>query len=85
MKRILLLLLVALSLFSCDKEDVVVPQRHAGRTVLAFFWADNNLTDDLRRNILNMMTELQEMKDSATLVVYWDGKSSDSNWAVPRL
>lgn len=85
MKRILLLLLVALSLFSCDKEDVVVPQRHAGRTVLAFFWADNNLTDDLRRNILNMMTELQEMKDSATLVVYWDGKSSDSNWAVPSI
>lgn len=85
MKRILLLLLVALSLFSCDKEDVVVPQRHAGRTVLAFFWADNDLNNVLRNNIKTMMSGLQEMKDSATLVVYWDGYSSDKNWSTPSI
>ena len=87
MKRILLLLLVALSLISCEKEMVVVPQRHAGRTVLAFFWANNNLSDDLRRNILNMMTSLQEVTDSATLLVYWDGyeNSQEPNWKAPSI
>ena len=85
MKKILLLLLVALSLFSCEKDSVEVPQRHAGRTVLAFFWADTNewLNDSLRLNIKNMMVGLRAMTDSATLVVYWDGKSNDPNWPTP--
>lgn len=87
MKKILFIFLVALSLFSCEKETIVIPQRHAGRTVLAFFWANNNLSDDLRKNILNMMTGLQEMKDSATLLVYWDGyeNSSEPNWKTPTI
>lgn len=85
MKKILLLFLVALSLFSCEKETIVIPQSHAGRTVLAFFWADNNLNDALRRNVQYMMTGLQEMTDSATLLVYWDGKSSDKNWNTPSI
>lgn len=85
MKKILLLLVVALSLFSCDKEEVEIPQRHAGRTVLAFFWADTTewLNDSLRMNIKNMMVGLRSMTDSATLVVYWDGKSNDPNWPTP--
>lgn len=83
MKKILFIFLVACSFFSCEKETIVVPQRHAGRTVLAFFWADNNLSDDLRRNVQTMMQGLQAMTDSATLLVYWDGNSSDANWPEP--
>lgn len=85
MKRILFLLLAVLSLASCDKEEIVIPQRHAGRTVLAFLWADNSLNNNLRENIGTMMSGLQQMTDSATLVVYWDGKTSDKNWSVPTI
>lgn len=83
MKKILFIFLVTLSLFSCEKETIVVPQRHAGRTVLAFFWADNDLNASLRNNIQTMMQGLQAMTDSATLLVYWDGNSSDANWPEP--
>lgn len=86
MKKILCICLMAVSFFACDKDpEVVIPQSHAGRTVLAFLWANNNLNDDLRANIRNMMTGLQDMKEEATLLVYWDGKenTSDSDWQTP--
>lgn len=50
MKKILFIFLAACFFFSCEKEAIVIPQQHAGRTVLAFFWANNNLSDNLRRN-----------------------------------
>lgn len=83
MKKILFIFLVACSFFSCEKETIVIPQQHAGRTVLAFFWADNSLTSNLRNNIRTMMQGLQAMTDSAALLVYWDGNSSDKNWPEP--
>lgn len=51
MKKILFLFLAACFFFSCEKETIVIPQQHAGRTVLAFFWADNSLNSSLRDNI----------------------------------
>lgn len=51
MKKILFLFLAACFFFSCEKETIVIPQQHAGRTVLAFFWADNSLNSSLRNNI----------------------------------
>lgn len=83
MKKIIFLFLVVFSFFSCEKEKEDDPQRHAGRTVLAFFWADNSLSSNLRNNIQTMMEGLQAVKTSATLLVYWDGSSSDSNWPMP--
>lgn len=50
MKKILFLFLAACFFFSCEKETIVIPQQHAGRTVLAFFWADNSLNSSLRDN-----------------------------------
>lgn len=50
MKKILFLFLAACFFFSCEKETIVIPQQHAGRTVLAFFWADNSLNSSLRNN-----------------------------------
>ncbi len=70
MKKILFLFLAACFFFSCEKETIVIPQQHAGRTVLAFFWADNSLNSSLRDNIQTMMQGLQAMKDSAALLVY---------------
>ena len=55
MKKILFLFLAACFFFSCEKETIVIPQQHAGRTVLAFFWADNSLNSSLRNNIQTMM------------------------------
>lgn len=55
MKKILFLFLAACFFFSCEKETIVIPQQHAGRTVLAFFWADNSLNSSLRDNIQTMM------------------------------
>lgn len=54
MKKILFLFLAACFFFSCEKETIVIPQQHAGRTVLAFFWADNSLNSSLRNNIQTM-------------------------------
>lgn len=70
MKKILFLFLAACFFFSCEKETIVIPQQHAGRTVLAFFWADNSLNSSLRDNIQTMMQGLQAMKDSAALLWY---------------
>lgn len=83
MKKILFLFLAACFFFSCEKETIVIPQQHAGRTVLAFFWADNSLNSSLRNNIQTMMQGLQAMKDSAALLVYWDGEASDISWPEP--
>ena len=83
MKKILFIFLTACFFFSCEKETIVIPQQHAGRTVLAFFWADNSLNSNLRNNIRTMMQGLQAMKDSAALLVYWDGEASDISWPEP--
>lgn len=85
MKKILFIFLAACFFFSCEKEAIVIPQQHAGRTVLAFFWANNNLSDNLRRNILTMMNGLTEVTDSATLLVYWDGTRTARNPIGRRL
>lgn len=83
MKKILLLLLVTLFLSACEKDTIDIPRQHAGRTMLAFFWADNNLSNNLSNNILSMVKGMQEMTDSATLLVYWDGERSDKNYPQP--
>ena len=61
MKKILFLFLAACFFFSCEKETIVIPQQHAGRTVLAFFWADNSLNSSLRNNIQTMMQDAKIM------------------------
>lgn len=86
MKKILLLLVLSFTLFSCGNDDEPeIPQANQGRTVLAFFWADNDLNDVLRNNIRYMISGLQNMTKPAALVVYWDGKSSDANWPDPTI
>ncbi len=83
MKKILLLLYLGFVIVSCGNNDDPKPEPetglHQGRTVLAFFWANNNLDDYLNTNIKDMVSALLEMKDPATLLVYWDGKDPSGN------
>lgn len=48
-------------------------------TILAYLVANNNLDDDLYVNIAAMCQGLSLMDKSATLLVYWDGKSGVGN------
>ncbi len=86
MRKVTFLVWVALLCFACnDEDDPTSNQRIEGRTVFAFFWADNTLTSELRENIVSMMSGLQTLDKPATLLVYWDGSSSDANWSTPSL
>lgn len=88
MKKILLLLLVALSLFSCDKENIDVPQSsRKGRTVLAYLVSNNksgaNLDSDLKANIKMMYQGLATLTDTCSLIVYYRPCSDDSYLKAP--
>ncbi len=86
MKKWIWLVCMAWSLFACnDDDDPGTTSRDEGRTVLAFFWADNSLNDELRENIVDMISGLQSLNKAANLVVYWDGTSSDANWNTPSI
>ena len=45
-------------------------------TVLAYMVANNDLDDDLYENLFAMYQGLQLLDKPATLLVYWDGKTS---------
>ena len=45
-------------------------------TILAYLVANNNLDDPLLTNIYAMYVGLAQMEKEATLLVYWDGKTS---------
>ena len=79
MKKLFLLFL-PFFLFSCNSEDV--PQKpekeQAEVTVWGYFVADTNIKSDIRNNIKTMYEGLSKMDKQATLLIYWDGGSSDS-------
>ena len=54
-------------------EEKVEP---APLTILAYLVANNNLDNDLYVNIAAMCQGISLMDKPATLLVYWDGKSS---------
>lgn len=45
-------------------------------TLLAYLVANNNLDDDILANVGAMYDGMVDMKEPATLLVYWDGKTS---------
>ena len=49
---------------------------HSPLTILAYFVANNNLDDSLLANIAAMYIGLAEMDKPATLLIYWDGKTT---------
>ena len=59
------------------KQAGVIPA--APITILSYLIANNNLNEDLLGNIRNMYLGLSKMNKPATLLIYWDGKSSIGN------
>ena len=82
MKKWLFLLCTIACLWACgEKGDIPVPPEpiqveKAPLTILAYLVANNNLDDDLLANIGTMYDGLATMDKAATLLVYWDGKTS---------
>ena len=75
------LLSVLLFLSSCnpsDEEPTPIPDKDSV-TILAYLIANNDLDDELLFNIEIMYDGLKSMDKPATLLVYWDGKSSMGN------
>lgn len=61
---------------SDDNKDVPNPTPSSDSvTILAYLVANNNLDGMLKENIATMYDGLAEMKESATLLIYWDGRS----------
>lgn len=79
MKKWLFHLCVLSCLWSCGDNDVPTPSRpvsQAPLTILAYLIANNSLDDDLLGNIGTMYDGLAAMDKQATLLVYWDGKTT---------
>lgn len=75
------LLSVLLFLSSCnpsDEEPTPIPDKDSV-TILAYLIANNDLDDELLFNIEIMYDGLKSMDKPASLLVYWDGKSSMGN------
>ena len=63
-------------LTSCLNNDDPKPNNPDKLTILAYLVANNNLDDVLLANIGAMYDGLAEMKEEATLLVYWDGRTA---------
>ena len=76
-KKCLCFLALACLFVSCNDDDDPIPvPAEESITIWAYLVANNNLDDYLQSNIGAMYDGLAEMKEPATLLVYWDGQSS---------
>ena len=78
MKKFLGLLSFLFVFISCTDETNEIPEptpNSSDITILAYLVANNNLDGMLLDNIVSMYDGLAEMKQPATLLVYWDGKT----------
>ena len=81
MKRLLFLLCTTILFSACgnkDEEPKQPEKPQAPVTVWAYFVADTNIKSDIRNNIKTMYEGLSKMEQQATMLVYWDGGSSES-------
>ena len=78
MKKYLLMLAMAGAMFGCSEKVDPIPEPPAGEnmTILSYLVANNNLNSALLVNIGTMYDGLAAMNKPATLLVYWDGKTS---------
>lgn len=86
MVRKLLLFLVSVLLWtSCNNDDDKdVPAVEAAQiSVLAYLVAENNLDDELKVNIQAMFDGLSRLEKTATLLIYWDGRTGIAGNVFP--
>lgn len=85
MKKLLLLLITAFYFAACVNKDEIPdkPEKaQAPITVWAYLVADTNIKSDIRNNIKTMYEGLSKLDQRATLLIYWDGGSSDTYLAA---
>lgn len=89
MKKWFFLASFAFLLSSCGGDDGDTPEplpvEKAPLTVLAYLVANNNLDDELLANIGIMYDGLADMDKPATLLVYWDGRTTMGDKASNHL
>ena len=84
-KNLIWILGLICCMVSCTTDDSTPelpadkPVDPAPLTIMAYLVANNNLDDDLYVNVAAMCQGLSLMNKSATLLVYWDGKSGVGN------
>ena len=84
-KNLIWILGLICCMVSCTTDDSTPelpadkPVGPAPLTIMAYLLANNNLDDDLYVNVAAMCQGLSLMNKSATLLVYWDGKSGVGN------
>lgn len=94
--RLFLFVLLSCLWGGCGNDDEKIPEENekpvevptsTTKALFAYFVADNNLDDDIRKNVTTMCQGLLQMNEPVTLLVYWDGKRSASNrfWNEPCL
>ena len=86
MKKLFLLLFTAFLWSSCDDDNDIKPTiEEAPTTVLAYLVGENDLDGALKENVRTMFLGLSKMNCSATLIVYWDGRSGIGDIETPVL
>lgn len=71
MKKLFLLLSIALILSSCHNNDEPTPVA-ISRTVLVYMVADNNLTPNVEANVDSMMLGFKNTPNAGNLIIYLD-------------
>ena len=86
MKKLFFWMMAVVLMVSCgdnnDEPNPVPPPepvKEAPLTIMAYLVANNNLDDELLVNIGAMYDGLSDLDVVATLLVYWDGKTSIGN------
>lgn len=87
MKKNFLLWMAVFFLTACggnnNEDEPTLPVANAPITILSYLVADNNLDDYLIYNIVTMYEGMTEMKQTADLLVYWDGSSKIQGYEDP--
>lgn len=86
MKKLLLYILSLFILAACSNE---IPEYHqpvqAKRVILAYLIANNNLDNDIMKNVLWMYESLTTAQDSCTLLIYYKPNSTNKYLTIPEI
>ena len=75
MKPYLPFLMMICLLTACTQDQSADEPEREDLAVWCYMVADNNLENDLMDNVVQMYRGLSTLRQEATLLVYWDGKS----------
>lgn len=87
MKKYLWMLLAVCSLCACSSDDTPQPEPKASATTTALVYlvADNNLDSYLATNVAAMYDGLSDLDVAASVLIYWDGRTSIGGSSSPAI